>query len=381
MKEFNESTIIAEIQNEYSKIDKRWMRLHYFTFVALVIFGFVIEGALGMVLFNSGDIEISAQKYILKYILSPLFVNSFFILTGFFVMRSSYMKQRAKAYFISLLYVGVCTVFYIVHSIFPAIYLIFTIPILMTIIYGDYILTSITAFLSIASKSISEFLIVWDPEKVLPNESPYGMTNFAVSIFIMIMFYVVCIVVIRFEKEKNAASLQREVEHYHTQHKLNIDELTKIYNRTALRKALQSMIEDISDSEYTFVMMDIDNFKNLNDTFGHEIGDNCLKELAEILKNNCGDDSMPFRFGGDEFCILFKDTSQNDIIKTCRDIQSDLKQSYTSIGYMVMTVSIGIAAYNKKISASQLLKNTDSALYSAKVVKDYISIYEDMKNF
>lgn len=380
MKELSENTIIAEIENEYKKIDNRWMKLHYYTFIALVIFGFVIESILALVWYRSGDVDISVQKYVIKYIVAPVFTNLLFVIIAIIVMRYPRIRTNAKVYTISLLFVGSCLVFYTVHSLFSALYIIFTLPILMTVIYCDYKLTSVTALVSIVSKSICELFVIWDPDKINPLDSQLGVANFLISILILILFYCVCIVVIRFEKEKSTAGIQKELEYYHTQQKLNIDELTKIYNRTALRKAFQSMTEDGLDSTYIFSMMDIDNFKDLNDTFGHEVGDDCLKELATIFKNNCGENSMPFRFGGDEFCILFKDSSLKEVIKTCRDIQSDLKQSYTSIGYMVMTLSIGIAVYDKKTSATQLVKNTDTAMYNAKVIKDCISVFKDMND-
>ena len=299
------------------------MKLHYYTFVVLVLFTFIVEAVVASIWYQSGRVEISTKTYLLKYVAAPIFVNSLFILIGTLVMRSSVVNRKAKAYVISLLYVGVCFVLYVVHSIFYTVYLVFTVPILLTVIYSDYLLTTFTAFLSIASKAVSELFIVWDPDKTNPLGSDLGIANFIISMFILLIFYGVCIVVIRFEKDKNEASIQKEIEHYQTQQKLNIDELTEINNRTALRKAFQNMIEDKSNSPYYFVMIDIDNFKVLNDTYGHEQGDQCLKEFAQILTKNCYKNSTPFRFGGDEFCILFKDEPLGSVVK---DVQSYTKR-------------------------------------------------------
>ena len=251
----------------------------------------------------------------------------------------------------------------------------------MTVIYSDYVLTSVTAVLSISTKIVSDLFVVWDPDKVNPLESDLGITNLMISIFILCAFYAVCIIVIHFEKEKNAAAIQKEIGYYHTQQKLKMDELTDIYNRTALRNAFQSMEADASDNGYIFVMADIDNFKALNDTFGHDLGDRCIREFASILKKNCDKDAIPFRFGGDEFCILFKNTALKDVVFICKNIQHDLKNSAVSKARMLVTASVGIAVYEKQMSANQLLRNTDSALYRAKTVKDSIYIYESMERF
>lgn len=372
----NNSAIVAQIQSEYKKIDDRWLKLHYRTFAGLVLFGFLIECIIGAVWFASGHVEISLSQYIVKYIASPLLINLCFVLCGLLVMRSPRIQQIKKAYFVSMLYVGVCFTFYTVHIIFDSLYLIFTIPMLLTIVYSNHLLTTLTGIVSIAVKTISELFIVWDPDKVNLFESKYGLTNLLVSTFILCIFYGVCMVVIRFEKEKNAASIQKEIEYHHTQQRLMMDELTEIFNRKALRHSFQDMEEDETDNTYVFVMIDIDNFKTLNDTFGHVVGDECLREFADILRNRCSDDAQPFRFGGDEFCILFKNTSIQCVLNTCESIQQELRSSAVSRSNMPMTASFGIACHHNKMTAPQLLKSTDSALYHAKTLKDAICVHD-----
>ncbi len=380
MNEPNEHSIAHEIQMEYSKIDNRWLRLHFYTLAGIVVFGLIVECILGLVWFRTGQVGISTAAYIVKYFVAPFSINLALLLTSFLVVRSS-AKMKTKEYTISLLFVSAGFVFYMVHSMFYALFLLFTIPILMTVVYSDHRLTLTTASLSIALKAVCDLFIVWDPDKVNPLQSDLGTVNFIISIFILGLFTFGCMIVTRFGKEKNAASLQKEIEHYETQQKLKIDDLTGIYNRVALRKAFQGMQEDAPESSYIFVMIDIDNFKTLNDTYGHAKGDNCLKEFADILKNNCGPDTLPFRFGGDEFCILFKNNMLKNVIDTCRAIQRDLKESAAGAPDMCMTASFGIARYEKGMFISQLLKDTDLALYRAKAERDSINVYGDIDSF
>lgn len=378
MHDKDKNSIITEIQNEYKKIDDRWLILHYRTFVALVLFGFLIECIIGASWFTTGHVEISLSTYIIKYVALPLLINLSFVLSGLLVIRSSKMQQKNKAYFISMLYVGVCFVFYTAHIIFDSLYLIFAIPMLLTIVYSNYTLTTLTAIISIASKTISDLFVVWDPDKINPIDSKYGLANLFISAFILCIFYVVCVIVLRFEKKKNAASIQKEIEYHQTQQKLIIDELTEVYNRKALRQAFQDMEEEACENNsYVFVMIDIDNFKALNDNYGHDTGDECLKEFASILRNHCTEDAMPFRFGGDEFCILLKNTPLESVISTCKSIERDLKNSEVSRTSMPMTASFGIACYDNKMTAPELLKHTDSTLYRAKTMKDAICVYND----
>jgi len=374
----DENINIIEIKSEYKRIDGKWLALHYKTAVGLVLFAFCLECVLGLELYSLGNIEISLHKYVIKYILSPLGANTLFVLIGYFAMHFKSLEQRAKEYVVSLLFVSICFVFYTVHCVFVSLFLIFTIPILLTVVYGDYVLTTVTAFSSIGAKIASELFTTWDPDKIGAFDIVYGTANFIVSLCILIAFYAVCIVVIRFEREKNTASIQKEIERYHMQQRLQIDELTAIGNRTALRLAFQNMEEEASENTYIFAMIDIDNFKMLNDTYGHDKGDQCLKEFGRILKANCAD-AASFRFGGDEFCILFKNQSVEATVGICKKIQEDLKEATIKEVNIPLTASFGIAQYKNKMSPAQLLKISDSALYRSKAVKDYIYIYNDKK--
>lgn len=375
MNEDNRSMVITEIVNEYGRIDKRWLKLHYSTSVFLVLFGFLVECALGALVFIEGYSSITSSVYIIKYIMIPFCMNLTLLLAGFIVLRHPKIKQGIKVYTISLLFVGVCFVLLTVHSMFNVLYFIFAVPVLLTVVYSDYILTTITAVVGIFAKVLSELFIEWDPHKYRPLHNELDTFNFIISICILVAFLAVCIIVIRFEREKNSASIQKEIERFKMRKRLVTDELTQIYNRTALRTAFQDMECDKTQNNYIFVMMDMDNFKTINDTLGHHKGDDSLKVFGGILRQNCGD-AVPIRFGGDEFCMLFKNKSLRQVTESCKNIQKELRESCRTLTGEPLTVSIGIASYSKGMTASQLLKNSDIALYKAKEHRDTVCVYE-----
>lgn len=107
-----------------------------------------------------------------------------------------------------------------------------------------------------------------------------------------------------------------------------------------------------------------------------DVSDECLKEFADILKNHGRKNAMPFRFGGDEFCILFNNTPLQSVMNTCECIQRDFKNSVMSALSITMTASFGIARYEKNMTAPQLLKYADSTLYHAKAMKDAICVHD-----
>lgn len=377
MEKIQESDIQKEFQKEYNRIDHKWLGLHFRTSVALVAFSFFVECFLGYIICNSDELNTTVPIFIIKFILIPGFLNFTCIMVDYFVIRTGAISQKKKVYIVSFLFVVICFVLFTVHIIFNALYFIFAVPVLLTIIYADYRLTVKTSLLCMVSIVISELFIKWDLDKVSIYESSLRLGDFLISLFILCAFSAVSMVVIRFEREKNAAGIQKEIERHRLQQKLQIDELTGIYNRRAFHDAIKDMEGDDSGSTYIFAMIDIDNFKTLNDTLGHPVGDYFLVQLGRILKRNCGD-AVPFRYGGDEFCILFCNCEMKEVIRICDQIKNDLRTVTIDSGENVtLTASFGIADYRNDMDAARLLINTDRALYSAKEVKNTIRVFQN----
>ena len=366
---------ITEIENEYKRIDLKWLKLHYITCVGLAAFGFVVECILGIALYQTGNIEIGLMKYLLKYLIAPFVCNAAFIVTCYWAVHSLHIAQNIKIYIVSLMFVAVCFVMFTVHAIFSSLFLIFMVPILLTVVYSDYALTTTTSIVSILAYAVSAVFIIWDPDKANMFESDYGTVNFVASLCILLAFFAACLVVIYFECEKKSAVIVRELERLNLRQKLVTDELTSISNRTALRNALGRMVVDRSEKQYLFVMSDLDNFKMLNDRLGHNIGDRCLKIFAGILKADCIN-ATPFRYGGDEFCILFINQTQKEVLDLCRKIQTDLTKALADTGIDIpLTASFGIANYEAGMEVARLVKNADTALYYAKQMKNAVHLY------
>ncbi len=376
MEENNIIEIQKEIQEEYEKIDSRWLTLHFRTSFGMVLFSVLVECIIGLIVCQSDFLSTTIPMYILKFLIVPCGINLLLILADFRILHSKKLSQKFKIYSISFVFVLICFVLLTIHIIFVSSYFIFIVPILLTTIYVDYKLTVATSALSITAIICSELFIKWDIDKISIFDSTARLGEFLVAIFITLAFSAVCMVVINFEKKKNDASIQKDIEKHTLVKKLRIDELTGINNRNAFHSELQKMEQDTSDNSYIFAMIDLDNFKEINDRLGHVTGDICLKKFSEILIKNCGD-GIPFRFGGDEFCLLFKNKTMVNIVETCQKIQEDCKDLCANENYDIeLTASFGLSKYNKALSPSKLIFYTDKALYEAKKVKNTIRIHK-----
>lgn len=372
-----EKSYIVDIQNEYDRIDKNWLHLHYKISVNLVIFAFFIECLIGWIICNSDLLHTTIPIYLVKFLLIPSVLNGVCIFIEYNVMKSMNISQKKKTYIVSLLFIIICFTLFTAHGALSAVYFIFMFPILLTMIYADYKLTTITFISCMASVIVSELFLKWDIDKVSIMEDSGRLGDFLVTLSLLISFWAVSIVIIQFERKKNEASIQKEIERQQLQQKLQIDELTGIYNRFALRNAIKEMEDDDSNNNYVFAIIDIDNFKKLNDTMGHLVGDTFLVEFGKVLSENCGDE-VPFRYGGDEFCILFKNRTLEEAVETCKKIQEGLKS--VNIDNKIeasITVSMGISVYSKGMVISKLITNADEALYQAKIEKNRICINKD----
>ncbi|HPS53977.1 MAG TPA: diguanylate cyclase [Sedimentisphaerales bacterium] len=149
----------------------------------------------------------------------------------------------------------------------------------------------------------------------------------------------------------------------------NTDELTGLNNRRRFFDILgREMLSARMNGKSMYMMMlDIDHFKNINDTYGHLTGDIILRQLGKILKENTYPLDVIGRYGGEEFTILMPDTSHSAAIKAAEKLRKIIDGYYWDIGEKCISVSIsiGIASVDS-YDSHELIKRADDALYKAK---------------
>ncbi|TYB32078.1 MAG: GGDEF domain-containing protein [Candidatus Mcinerneyibacterium aminivorans] len=149
------------------------------------------------------------------------------------------------------------------------------------------------------------------------------------------------------------------------------DALTKSYNRRLFMQAGQEEIKRAEryNKYFSLIMMDIDNFKKINDTYGHGAGDMVLKNFAGIIKKQVREVDIPARLGGDEFAVLLPETDIDVAEKVAGRIRQNIEDSKTLYknDEIKVTVSVGVIDYRQQISdMDDLLHKADEALYRAK---------------
>ncbi len=142
-----------------------------------------------------------------------------------------------------------------------------------------------------------------------------------------------------------------------------LDGLTGLYNRRYFKELMNLEFSRVkrNASSFSLLMIDVDNFKNYNDTKGHPAGDEILKKAAQVFKNSLREVDLVCRYGGEEFVIML---SQTD--KTGAQIVAERLRVQVSL-YLPTTISIGVSAFPDDAQDSQaLIEKADVALYKAK---------------
>ncbi len=172
--------------------------------------------------------------------------------------------------------------------------------------------------------------------------------------------YLLCLIQDIEERKRNENKLRLEAEK---------DPLTQLYNKVTTRSLIEECLENNSSSQHALMVIDIDNFKTINDTRGHTIGDQILLAFTAELNKNFRETDIVGRAGGDEFVVLMKNVQSVAMI--CDKLQrltSSFKKYGIDNGFPGrLSTSIGVALYNKDgKNYEELFKKADAALYEAK---------------
>lgn len=364
----------ALIQEEYDRIQSRWLRIHLGLAMGMAVLVCGMEILFFFLLRHMEIIEGDGSTYLIKYILMPTGLNLLAILAAVVILKVS-SGLRLKTYAMSLLLTLMCFFTYTAHNVFFSVCMVFVVPILLTAAYGDLKLTTVTAAFCILSKVLSDCLIQWDPSTLGRFSSSQQVVDFLLSLVILAAVYGGCVLMIRVEQAKNAISIRREVEKTQLMREAITDPLTGVWNRQGMERTFELMRQDISDAIYVLVILDLDNFKAVNDTYGHQQGDQYLRELGRILA--AVPKARPFRFGGDEFCLLFRGQSVPQVRQACREIRDAYAKCGSGRRLHPLSVSFGAAVFQKGMTSAELMGRADEALYQAKQKRGSFCLYEE----
>ena len=180
---------------------------------------------------------------------------------------------------------------------------------------------------------------------------------FGVLTFVVLLISFMLMVYLIYAKKK-----QERIEEQATH-----DALTKIYNRYGINTVLSSKIHEYMryGEIFSIVFFDIDHFKKVNDTYGHDIGDFVLQNITRIVGSNIRESDIFGRWGGEEFIVILPKTPLNEAVRVANKLRKSIESEHFGIERKI-TCSFGVTEIREDDTASTLLKRVDEYLYKAK---------------
>ena len=149
---------------------------------------------------------------------------------------------------------------------------------------------------------------------------------------------------------------------------LLIDPLTKSYNRKAFDNTMTEVLSLFNryNTPFSVILLDIDNFKQINDNYGHIVGDHVLIEMVNLITKTIRETDSLYRVGGEEFFVICQNTVQPDAITVAEKIRKEIEQSLNVIENKTVTVSIGVTEVTENDTKDSIYKRVDNNLYVSK---------------
>lgn len=179
-----------------------------------------------------------------------------------------------------------------------------------------------------------------------------------------------------------ALAIENNTFYRNFKNKAEIDPLTKLYNRRVFNREVENLIK--TNTNFSLVIYDLDDFKQINDSYGHLIGDEVLENVSDVIIKSIRKTDVPCRYGGEEIAIIFKDLSKEDAFIISERIRQSIESTPTNsgIGEIYVTISGGIASFPEDgITKEDIIGNADKVLYSEckRKGKNKVYVYRDIE--
>ncbi|HWS41814.1 MAG TPA: GGDEF domain-containing protein [Pseudoflavonifractor sp.] len=302
-----------------------------------------------------------------RYILLPSSVMLIANIAADLLVRAERVPLIVKEYLSIFLMLFFCALLCLQHTIVAVLLTSFIVPILLSTLYANVAMTRWTYFLA-------QILLILSSVRMHFNSSrDFGFwiwVEMLTASGLLIASYVLARVLIIYGRDSmfNLDSIYKDK--MDLEEELKLDPLTRLYNRKAYDEYLPQIMEEcrLTDTELSIAVLDIDDFKQVNDAYGHAAGDRVLLRFASVLRKVVRERIYAFRVGGEEFVLVFHGYCVLDAAKVCEDALSAIKaQVLPELNGMAITFSCGVAGMRRdEADPLELFKAADAALYSAK---------------
>ena len=341
------------------------------------------------------------SEYGLTNFIIPFIINVAVLIALIVIVNNPNIKSIIKNYACMIASVIICTVVVTAHNDYPVLLAVFVIPVLWSIVFEDKMLCSITHALcqigilqltvtgGVLSKSriiqmeatelsdkLAEYTLVSKRSTIdAPTLLEMSERNRTNTLWLNIILAIVLVAISRlfgylmllqFQK-KDTMIQSHEKDNMALEKQLLRDQMTGLYNHTAFYEFLDRCVKMKGDDPLTLAVVDIDDFKKVNDTYGHDNGDQVILTLSEKLQTHCGTENYVCRYGGEEFAVIFPNSREKEVRTVMEHALEDFRSTHYDWHSGMISFSCGVFQCSPyRMNAEEFFQITDKLLYKAK---------------
>ncbi len=359
------------------ELHEKWRQVLFRTCIYIGFIIFFTEFLIFIFNKHSQSFSPAIIHYLIFYLALPSLLNLIFIVGAYFILKSEKTSEKAKNYTVALLFFLICACVQCFHYTFPAILCVPCIAVFITVIFLDINLTRLIFGLSYGSLLLAFLIARFEADRAVE----VLFLDCVVAGIMIFCAYLVAKVLTRYTNEQAQSIHNSYLKQMELIQEAKTEPLTGLLNRRAMVDVLSQAVYQDAESRKPLIMavIDLDDFKKVNDTYGHRKGDEVLITLADILKRNTPGDEQVFRYGGEEFVLLFSGHTITEVVAMINKMHQEFGAHKFDFGEgSQITFSCGIAEYaDSAWSTSEFFEKADQTLYLAKSCgKNQNQIYE-----
>ena len=363
---------------EFELIYENWRKKLLHTNLLLTMLVFFVEVKMFLILRKLALIEQPILEYLRCFLITPTITNIFILYFGNLVMKRISSNFKYINYVPIMQMAAICLVIASTHNIFSVTLCLFSFPLFTTIMFSNKLMTRIVGLVCSLFLIIS--LLFRRFSIYRPKNDRYFWAEAIVALAILCATYILCNVLIKFVKEKTDIIHNGYIQRIEMQELLKRDQKTGLFGQTVFMNTLDHMVDVASCTQKSLALavIDIDDFKKVNDTYGHLKGDQIIITLADMMKKYFDENQFIARYGGEEFVIILSDNEINHGIYLLEKFRIAFEATKYSFMEDKISISIGIAKWRKGWTSAQLFEAADAAMYTSKSYgKNRTTVYEN----
>ena len=343
----------------------------YSFYKQILVINFIITTAFSVLLFYLEKPAIT-QRNLILFSAMPTAIKLSLLISLFIIIRLDNTQEFFKILAIlsgTTLFFTIDTVLY--HNLSGAI-LYSIIPLFIMIVTKSHYIINLETIITVVCMAISLPIF----EMVNPPFKADIVNN---ALMLLTVFIQLLLIIKKIVNETLSVNAKSDF----FQDNARRDSMTGLYNNRTFYSVVSEKVQLIAP--FCIIILDIDNFKMVNDTYGHPFGDVVIKALVKSIRNSIRNQDIAFRYGGEEFAVIFPKTTEIEAFEMAKNIKKDFSaKTYddneewlkTKISF---TISIGLIESNKRGAAPQdIINNCDQALYQSKQNgKNQITVYHE----